>query len=44
VAPPLDPKTKERYAFLVGLGLTGKEAAGATAISERTGGTIMSRL
>ena len=38
---PLDQKTKERYAELIGLGLTHPEAAGATGISERSGQRLM---
>jgi hypothetical protein len=34
---PLDPKVKERYAYLVGLGLTGDGVAGAVKISTATG-------
>jgi len=34
---PLDPKIKERYAYVVGLGLTGDGAAGAGEISTATG-------
>jgi hypothetical protein len=38
---PIDPKRKERYAELVGLGLSHPEAAGATGISERSGERLM---
>jgi len=40
---PLDPKKKERYAELVGLGLSGPEAARAAGISERSGDNIIAR-
>ena len=38
---PLDQKTKERYAQLIGLGLTHPEASGAMGISERSGQRLM---
>ena len=38
---PIDPKRKERYAELIGLGLSHPEAAGATGISERSGERLM---
>jgi hypothetical protein len=38
---PIDPKKKERYAELVGLGLSHPEASGATGISERSGERLM---
>lgn len=38
---PIDPKRKERYAELIGLGLSHREASGATGISERSGERLM---
>lgn len=38
---PIDSKAKERYAELIGLGLSHREAAGATGISERSGERLM---
>jgi hypothetical protein len=38
---PIDPKKKERYAELIGLGLSHPEASGATGISERSGERLM---
>jgi hypothetical protein len=38
---PIDSKTKKRYAELIGLGLSHREAAGATGISERSGERLM---
>jgi hypothetical protein len=38
---PIDPKKKERYAELIGLGLSHPEAAGATGVSERSGERLM---
>ena len=40
---PIDSKTKERYAELIGLGLSHPEAAGATGISERSGERLMAK-
>ena len=40
---PLDEKKKQRYAELVGLGLSGPEAARAVGISERSGDNIIAR-
>ncbi|HEY8766989.1 MAG TPA: hypothetical protein VIP09_06970 [Dehalococcoidia bacterium] len=40
---PIDPKTKERSAELIGLGLSHREAARATGISERSGERLMSQ-
>jgi hypothetical protein len=40
---PIDPKTKERYAELIGLELTHPEASGATGISERSGQRLMAK-
>jgi hypothetical protein len=40
---PIEPQTKERYAELIGLGLSHREAARATGISERSGERLMSQ-
>ncbi len=40
---PIDPKTKERYAELIGLELTHPEASGAAGISERSGQRLMAK-
>jgi hypothetical protein len=40
---PIDPKTKQRYAELIGLGLSHPEAARVTGISERSGERLMAK-
>jgi hypothetical protein len=40
---PIDPKTKERYAELIGIGLSHPEAARVTGISERSGERLMAK-
>jgi hypothetical protein len=40
---PIEARQRERYAELVGLGLSGKEAAVAVGISERSGDVILSQ-
>ena len=40
---PIDSRMKKRYAELIGLGLSHREAAGATGISERSGERLMAK-
>jgi hypothetical protein len=40
---PIDPKTKERYAELIGFGLSHRRRLGAPGISERSGERLMAK-